>query len=56
MDPVVTTLKLIAAKAEKLAYDVENARLWDGDLSRGLSELRQQIDDAQRLSKDQVGR
>lgn len=36
-------LDLIAAKAKQLAEDVRNGRLWEGQLSEGLSELQQQL-------------
>jgi len=42
----VLALKLIAATAEKLARDLEQGRLWDGDLSRGLAEIQRQMRDA----------
>lgn len=32
-------LKLIAAKAAKLAHDLEHGRLWDGDLQAGVAEI-----------------
>lgn len=41
----IMALKLIAAKAERLAYDLENRRLWEGDLSRGISEIQAQLND-----------
>ena len=49
---IVLCLKIIAAKAEQLANDVENHRLWEGELSSGLSEIAQQLERAQREAKD----
>ena len=44
----VMALKLIAAKAAKLADDLERGRLWDGELASGVQEIRRQLDDAVR--------
>lgn len=41
-------LRLIAAKADKLADDLEHSRLWEGDLSRGLGEIQVALEDARR--------
>ena len=41
----IMSLKLIAAKAEKLAYDLERGRLWEGELSQGISEIQKQLTD-----------
>lgn len=40
-------LDLIAAKAKQLAEDARAGRFWEGDLSRGLRELREQLDAAE---------
>ena len=45
---VVLALKLIAVKAEKLARDLENNQLWEGDLGRGLGQISEALDDARR--------
>ena len=42
----VMALKLVAAKAEKLAHDLEKGRLWPGDLRDGIAEIAKQLDDA----------
>ena len=42
----IMSLKLIAAKAEKLAYDLEHGRLWEGELGLGLQEIEKALDDA----------
>lgn len=42
----VMALRVIAATAQKLAHDLEHGRLWDGELSRGLSEIQAQMRDA----------
>lgn len=44
----VMALKLIAAKAAKLADDLERGRLWEGDLAAGVAEIRKQLADAER--------
>lgn len=36
-------LALIAAKAQQLATDYRNGKLWPGDLSRGLGEIQETI-------------
>ena len=47
---ILLSLKLIAAKAEKLADDYENRKLWEGDLANGIAQLKEE------LSKLNVGR
>ncbi len=47
MSDVTMRLELIAAKAKQLASDEENGRLWEGDLSRGLSDLLRYVQQAQ---------
>jgi hypothetical protein len=39
----VMRLRLIAAKAEQLASDISNGRLWEGDAARGISEIAEQL-------------
>ena len=46
----VMALKLIAAKAQKLAHDLENGKLWEGQLADGISEIRGQLADANRCA------
>ena len=46
----VMALKLIAAKAQKLAYDLENGKLWEGQLADGIAEIRSQLTDAGRCA------
>jgi hypothetical protein len=41
---IAARLDLIAAKARVLVNDYRQGRLWDGDLSRGLQELKKEID------------
>lgn len=43
---IAVCLKIIAAKAEQLASDVVNGRLWGGELSSGLSEIGAQLERA----------
>lgn len=47
----VMALKLIAAKAAKLADDLERGRLWEGELAEGVVEIRKQLADAERPAK-----
>jgi hypothetical protein len=42
-ESIAARLDLIAAKAKQLALDYRNGRLWEGDLDRGLGEIRQQL-------------
>ena len=44
-------LDLIAAKARQLASDVRTGRLWEGDLARGLSEIREQLQQAEQSAR-----
>ena len=46
-------LKLIAAKAEQLARDVVNGKLWEGELSNGLAIIGEQLERARRAAKDE---
>lgn len=48
---VVLALNLIAAKAQKLARDLETNKLWEGDLPRGLAEIHSALQDAQSASR-----
>lgn len=48
---VVMALRLIAAKAEKLAHDLESNRLWEGDLSRGAVEIRSALQDVEQAAR-----
>lgn len=41
----VMALKLIAATAEKLAYDLEHNRLWPGQLAAGAKVIAAQLAD-----------
>ena len=41
----VTTLKLISARAAKLADDVEKGRLWEGEYSDGLADIQKAMRD-----------
>lgn len=43
---VLLALKLVAAKAAKLADDLEKGRLWEGDLQRGIAEIDAALTDA----------
>lgn len=51
-ETVAARLELIAAKARVLVNDYRAGRLWDGDLSKGLQELRREIELAQNESGD----
>ncbi len=50
---VVNCLKLISAKAEQLANDVINGRLWEGELGNGLAMIREQLERASREAKNE---
>lgn len=50
----IMALKVIAAKAEKLAYDLENGRLWEGDLSRGVAEIQGQLNDVMQKARNDM--
>lgn len=43
---VALRLELIAAKAKQLAEDVKAGKLWPGQLTAGLREVREQLDRA----------
>lgn len=42
------TLRLIAARAEKLASDVQSQRLWEREYENAVSELKKYVDDLPR--------
>lgn len=44
----VLALRLISAKAQQLAHDLERGRLWEGQLAAGIDEIRSQLNDAAR--------
>lgn len=45
-------LDLIAAKAKQLAEDYRKNRLWPGDLTKGLNEIREQLDRVEGEKRD----
>lgn len=45
------SLKLVAAKSEKLAYDLEHNKLWEGDLEKGIASIRAALNDAERAAR-----
>ena len=47
-ESIAARLDLIAAKAKQLAIDYRNGKLWDGDLSRGMCEIGQQLNNIPR--------
>lgn len=47
---VVISLKIVSAQAEKLALDLSDNRLWEGELYNGLMEIQKQISDALSMS------
>lgn len=47
-ETVAARLEFVAAKARILVNEYRAGRLWEGELSRGLDELRSEIDRAQR--------
>ena len=44
----VMALNVVAAKAKKLAHDVEKGKLWEGEFGSAIAEIRKQLDDAGR--------
>lgn len=42
----ILAIRLISAKAAKLADDLEKGQLWSGDYERGLSEIQSALDSA----------
>jgi hypothetical protein len=48
---VAMRLDLIAAKAKQMSEDVKHGRLWEGDLSRGLADIQEQLEAAAREVK-----
>ena len=48
-------LNIIAYKARILADNYKNNQLWDGDLSRGLDELENEIKAIRKASNDTRG-
>lgn len=49
-EDIILALKLAAAKTAKLAKDFESNRLWEGELSSGISEALSALNDAKRLA------
>lgn len=49
---VALCLKIIAAKAEQLANDVANHKLWEGELSSGLAAISEQLQRALQAARD----
>lgn len=48
-------LELVAAKAKQLAEDLKRGRLWEGDLSRGISEIMGQLNQAAATQHEGIG-
>lgn len=44
-DRAVAALNLIAAKAKKTADDLENGRLWEGELTTAAADIDRQMQD-----------
>lgn len=51
-EQIATYLELVAAQAKSLANDLKHARLWGGELTRGLGAIREALDKAQNLARD----
>ena len=47
----IMSLKVIAAKAEKLAYDLEHNRLWEGQLQQGIEDITRQLRDVESAAR-----
>lgn len=45
-------LKVVAEIAEKLAHDLEHGKLWEGELSQGIQEIKRQLQDAERAAQN----
>lgn len=45
---IILRLRVIATKAEQLAEDAQQHKLWPGDLKRGLDEIGAQLEQARR--------
>jgi hypothetical protein len=43
LEDAAMRLDVIAAKAKQLAEDLRNHRLWEGETSQGLQEIRDQL-------------
>lgn len=54
-DIIAARLDMIAAKAKILADDYKNNRLWDGDLGRGLGDIRRELDAIGRNERGETG-
>jgi len=52
---VAARLDLIAAKAKILAEDYKNNRMWEGDLTRGLSQIESEVRAIQREINENRG-
>lgn len=51
-EQIATYLDLMAAQAKTLSRDVRDGRLWNGDLNKGLREIREALDKAQNAARD----
>lgn len=51
MSDLSIRLDLIAAKARQLSEDVERGRLWPGELSKGLADIRTQLEHAEQSAR-----
>lgn len=49
---IACCLKIIAAKAEQLANDLTNGKLWGGELYNGLGEIGAQLERARREARN----
>lgn len=45
-------LEVVAAKAAQLAHDLRAGALWPGELSNGLSDIREQLDKVKENRRD----
>ena len=41
---IATRLELIATKAKVLAADFKNGKLWEGELNKGIGEIRRELE------------
>ncbi len=51
----VLALKIVAAKAEKLARDLDRGQLWEGELASGLQDIEKQLGAAHAYARSHGG-
>lgn len=51
-EQVATYLDLIAARAKSIARDSRDGRLWNGEISKGLREIRETLEKVENAARD----